>query len=178
MSSHLGQRAKGRRRQADEASFGTVIDRRKAWLFEQPPEAVASYQHEIFTKAVQRRLAQRLRLSVAENCLSGVTLDAARGHIEARGLERFVLKPDSFRRSTGCVALRVIDDDQTYCIGGRAEPIVNEEWRNGERRSQPFDRGWNPGRSPRIPTGPLWHARSLSFGGPLCLACLARSIHE
>lgn len=84
-----------------EPTFGTLISDRRRWLFETLPEASAAYHYDLFTKESQQRLARRLGLATAETYRSGATLEEALAFVEQRGLERFVLKPNSSSSAVG-----------------------------------------------------------------------------
>lgn len=80
-------------RAAGAGSFGHRIDALESWLFANLPEPAARYHWDVFAKASQKRLAQRLGLSVPRTYGDGVTLDDA--FVTAEGLDAFAVKPNS-----------------------------------------------------------------------------------
>lgn len=99
----LARTKAARREVPGEPVFGDLLDRRHEWLFAHLPRASAEYLHGMHGKDEQKKLARRLGLSVAEEYVSHVPLKEALAHIEAHGLERFVLKPLSAKSGAGVV---------------------------------------------------------------------------
>lgn len=82
-------------------TFGDLISDRKRWLFETLPPRSAAYHYDLFTKESQRRMAARLGVPTAHAYLTGAALDEALAFVQARQLERFVIKPNSSCSSIG-----------------------------------------------------------------------------
>lgn len=94
-----------RRQRGDPTSFGTVIDQRLEWLHTNLPPDVARDLADIYTKAGQRRLGERLGIPMPKAYAIGVPLDEVLAHAEVHALTRFVVKPLSSHNAIGCRAL-------------------------------------------------------------------------
>jgi len=92
-------------RRDDPSLFGSLVDRREAWLHAHLPPDVARYQCNISSKAGQKELAARLGLPVATTYRTGVPLAEALAYVEERGLEQVVVKPNLSHSGIGCKAL-------------------------------------------------------------------------
>jgi hypothetical protein len=89
------------RRWAEPGSFGALISQRRQWLERHLPPDVAAYQYDVFLKSSQKRLAQRLGLSVAQTYFGPAPLAEVLAWLPSGAPHRFALKPDSGHSAMG-----------------------------------------------------------------------------
>ena len=129
----IGQEARLAQREALYAarigradSFGSRIDGLQGWLFTNLDEAVASYHWDVFAKASQKRLAQRMGFDVPNTYRDGARLDEV--FVAAEALDAFVIKPNS---SHNGIAFRGLLRDGRYLrnvlSGTLRRPVVVRE---------------------------------------------------
>lgn len=108
----------------DPASFGTLIDRRAAWLHAHFPEPVVRYQTDIFTKASQKALATRLGALTATTYTMDVSLDEAIEYVAEHRLERCVIKPVLSLNGIGCRLLVADGAHYRDLVSGQTAPLA------------------------------------------------------
>lgn len=88
-----------------EPEFADLMKKRKEWLFAHLPHESAEFIYDLHSKEKQKVMAERVGLSVAEEYLSGMSLDEALAHLASGAYDSVVLKPNHGRSGAGVFCL-------------------------------------------------------------------------
>lgn len=88
-----------------EPEFADLMKMRKDWLFTHLPRESAEFIYDLHSKDKQKVMAERVGLSVAEEYLSGLSLDEALAHLASGTYDSVVLKPNHGRSGAGVFCL-------------------------------------------------------------------------